>query len=190
MVCEGWQPCSVSPETAWRGQKCEIGRCHGDAARSVLAKVLGDVFAHFHAITAKCHGRTQNSQFGLMGPVLCATSAVQMVAPVWNILDTTSYSGASLAPVADIHTCCSFINSILITLLLYCAGPQHGIVCATNYSYHKFLHLLIQRDTTESLKICNELALLILTYIYWTAYTVFVVCKVALLPMSDKEIKL
>jgi hypothetical protein len=36
------------------GRKCETGRCHGEAARSVLAKVRGgNVFARFHPVTAK-----------------------------------------------------------------------------------------------------------------------------------------
>jgi hypothetical protein len=50
------------------------GRCHGEAARSVLAKVRGDVFARFHAVAAKRRGRTRNSQFDLLGPVLRATT--------------------------------------------------------------------------------------------------------------------
>jgi hypothetical protein len=41
-------------------------------ARSVLAKVRGDVFARFHAVAAKRRSRTRNSQFCLLGPVLCA----------------------------------------------------------------------------------------------------------------------
>jgi hypothetical protein len=49
-------------------------RFHGEAARSVLAKGRGDVFAHFHAVVAKCRGRTRNSQFGLLGPTVCATA--------------------------------------------------------------------------------------------------------------------
>jgi hypothetical protein len=28
-------------------------RCHGESARSVFAKVVGDVFARFHAVAAK-----------------------------------------------------------------------------------------------------------------------------------------
>ena len=39
-------------------------RCHGEAARSVLAKVRDDVFALFHAVSAKLRSRTRNSQFG------------------------------------------------------------------------------------------------------------------------------
>jgi hypothetical protein len=61
----GWQPFCFSPESAGWGRKCETGRCHGKAAGSVLAKVRGDVFAHFHAVAAKRRSRTRNSQFGL-----------------------------------------------------------------------------------------------------------------------------
>jgi hypothetical protein len=32
---------------------CETGHCHGEAVRSVLAKVRGDIFARFHAGTAE-----------------------------------------------------------------------------------------------------------------------------------------
>jgi hypothetical protein len=42
-----WQPFYISPETAGLGQKCETGRCDGEAARSVLAKVRGDVYTRF-----------------------------------------------------------------------------------------------------------------------------------------------
>jgi hypothetical protein len=50
-----------------------------------------DVFARLHAVAAKRSSRTQNSQFGLLGPVLRATTtAVWMAAPVRDILDTTS----------------------------------------------------------------------------------------------------
>jgi hypothetical protein len=67
------------------------GRCHGDAAKSVLAKVRGDVFASFHTVATKRRSRTRNSQFGQLGSVILATTtAVQMAAPVQNILDTTS----------------------------------------------------------------------------------------------------
>jgi hypothetical protein len=49
----GWQPFSISPETAVWGRKCETGRCLGERARYVLAKVRGDVFVRFHAVVAK-----------------------------------------------------------------------------------------------------------------------------------------
>ena len=42
-------------------------RRHGEAARSVLAKVGDDVFALFHAVSPKLRSRTRNSQFGLLG---------------------------------------------------------------------------------------------------------------------------
>jgi hypothetical protein len=54
--------------------------CHGEAARSLLAKVRGDVFARFHAVAAKRRSRTRNSQFGLLGPLLRAT-ATSLVQP-------------------------------------------------------------------------------------------------------------
>jgi hypothetical protein len=53
-----------------------MGRCDGEAARSFLAKVRGDVFARFHAVAAKRCSRTRNSQFGLLGPVLHATTTI------------------------------------------------------------------------------------------------------------------
>jgi hypothetical protein len=52
----------------------KTGRCHGEAARSVLAKVWGDVFARLHAVAAKRRSRTRNSQFGLLGTLLRATT--------------------------------------------------------------------------------------------------------------------
>jgi hypothetical protein len=50
------------------------GRCHGEAARSVLAKFRGEVFASFHPVAAKFRSITRNSQFVLLGPVLRATT--------------------------------------------------------------------------------------------------------------------
>jgi hypothetical protein len=76
-VGEGWQPFCISPETAGWRRKCETGRCNGEAARSVLARVRGDVLARFHAVAAERRSRTWNSHFGLLGPVLRAvTTAV------------------------------------------------------------------------------------------------------------------
>jgi hypothetical protein len=51
-----------------------MGRCHGEAAKSVLAKFRGDVFARFHAVAAKRRSRTRNSEFGLLGSMLRATT--------------------------------------------------------------------------------------------------------------------
>jgi hypothetical protein len=65
---------SISPETARWGRKCETGRCHGKAARPVLAKFRSDVFACFYAVASKRRSRNRNSQFGLLGPVLRATT--------------------------------------------------------------------------------------------------------------------
>jgi hypothetical protein len=47
---------------------------HAETARSVLAKVRGDVFARFHAFAAKRRSRTRNSQFSLLVPELIATT--------------------------------------------------------------------------------------------------------------------
>jgi hypothetical protein len=104
----GWQPFCVSPETTGGGRKCEKGRCHGEATRSVLAKVRGDVFAGFNAVAVKRRSRTRNSQFGLLRPVLRATTiAVQMTAPFRNILDSTSYAlqkhCARHCPLSEMH---------------------------------------------------------------------------------------
>jgi hypothetical protein len=51
----GWGMTAIClpPETAGWGWKCETGCCHGEAARSVLTNVQGNVFARFHAVTAK-----------------------------------------------------------------------------------------------------------------------------------------
>jgi hypothetical protein len=43
-------------------------------ARSVLAKVRGDVFARLHAVAAKRRSRTQNAQFCLFESVFRATT--------------------------------------------------------------------------------------------------------------------
>jgi hypothetical protein len=76
-VCGGWQPFILSPEIARWGRKFGTGRYHGEAARCVIDKVPGDVFARFHAIAVKCLNRARNSQFCLWGPVLrAATTAV------------------------------------------------------------------------------------------------------------------
>jgi hypothetical protein len=73
-LVSGWQPFSISPETAAWGRTCEMGRCHGEVAMSILAKVRGDVFARFHTVVAKRRSRTRNWQFGLLGPMLRATT--------------------------------------------------------------------------------------------------------------------
>jgi hypothetical protein len=57
-----------------------MGRCHDEAARSILAKVRGDVFARFQAVAAKRRRRTRNSQFGPLGTVLRATTTAVYIA--------------------------------------------------------------------------------------------------------------
>jgi hypothetical protein len=69
-----WEPFHVLPETAGWGWKCEMGHCHGETARSVLAKVQGDVFTRFHTVAAKHCSRTRNTHFGLLGLVLHTTT--------------------------------------------------------------------------------------------------------------------
>jgi hypothetical protein len=49
-----------------------MGLCHGEASRSVLAKVWNDIFARLHAVAVKLGTRTRNSQFGLLGQILYA----------------------------------------------------------------------------------------------------------------------
>jgi hypothetical protein len=44
---------SQGTKSAGWGRKCETKRCCGEAARSVLVKVRGDVFARFHTVAAK-----------------------------------------------------------------------------------------------------------------------------------------
>jgi hypothetical protein len=58
----------------WAKTEVWDGPCHGEAARSVLARDPGDVFARFLAVAAKRRSRTRNSEFGLLGPVLRATT--------------------------------------------------------------------------------------------------------------------
>jgi hypothetical protein len=69
-----WQAFFISSETAGWGRKCETWRCHDETSRSVPAKVRGDAFARSHAVAAKHRSSTRNSQFGLLGPVLRATT--------------------------------------------------------------------------------------------------------------------
>jgi hypothetical protein len=71
--------------------KCETERCHGEATRSVLAKVRGDVFAPFHSVAAKRRSWTRNSHFGCWDWCFALPQLLYWWrAPVRNILDTTS----------------------------------------------------------------------------------------------------
>jgi hypothetical protein len=112
-----------------------MGCCHGEAARSVLAKVGGDIFSCFDTVAAEHHSRTWNSQFGLLGPVLCAaTTAVLMTTPVWNILDTTSYAYRD-----TLNTVVSFLTVFLQVLMAcvlknfkFCNFPK--VWCKLNFT--------------------------------------------------------
>jgi hypothetical protein len=48
--------------------------CCDATASSFVAKVWGKVFAHFHAVAMKHHGRTQNWLLGLSWWILCEQS--------------------------------------------------------------------------------------------------------------------
>ena len=115
MVGGGWQQFCFSPETARWGWKCEMGHCRGEAARSVLAKVWGNVFARFHAVAAERRSRTWNSQFGLSGQILCAQSpwhqrklwscSWHCFSPVWPLLAlvTWGFSTGRIVALSQSH---------------------------------------------------------------------------------------
>jgi hypothetical protein len=68
------QPFCTSPKTAGLRRNCKTGLCHGEAPRSVLAKIRGEVLARFCAVAAEPRNRTRNAKFDLLGPVLRATT--------------------------------------------------------------------------------------------------------------------
>jgi hypothetical protein len=43
----------------WKG-KCEMVHCHDATASSFVAKVRGEEFTHFHAVTVKRHSSIRN----------------------------------------------------------------------------------------------------------------------------------
>jgi hypothetical protein len=57
----------------WEG-KCEAVLCRDSTASSSVAKVRGEVFAHFHAVAVKRHSSMRNWLFGLPGRILCKQS--------------------------------------------------------------------------------------------------------------------
>ena len=65
----GWQPFCFSPETAGWGWKCETGHCHDEAARSLLAKVLGDILARFHAVEPRIQSLACWDKFFVNNPL-------------------------------------------------------------------------------------------------------------------------
>jgi hypothetical protein len=50
-------------------KKDEMVRCHDATASCFVAKVLGEVFAHFYAVAVKGHSSMRNSLFGLAGRI-------------------------------------------------------------------------------------------------------------------------
>jgi hypothetical protein len=58
---------------SWWKMKCETERCNVATARSFVAKVRCEVFAHFQAFQA-FSSSMQNWLFGLLGRLLCEQS--------------------------------------------------------------------------------------------------------------------
>jgi hypothetical protein len=46
-------------------------QCHDAAASSFVAKVQGEVFAHFHLVIVKRHNSMRSSLLGLPEQILC-----------------------------------------------------------------------------------------------------------------------
>jgi hypothetical protein len=69
----GWwrQTCCFWSKNTWWKRKCEAVRCRDVTASSFVAKVLGEVFAHFHSVAVKRHSSMRNWLFGLWGRILC-----------------------------------------------------------------------------------------------------------------------
>jgi hypothetical protein len=55
----------VSAKIPWWKRKCETVCCHDATASNFVGKVRCEVFAHFHAVTVKCHSSMQNWLLGL-----------------------------------------------------------------------------------------------------------------------------
>jgi hypothetical protein len=58
--------CFLSKIPRWKS-KCETVRCCDETASSFDAKVWGEVFAHFHAVSVKCHSNMRNWLFEMPG---------------------------------------------------------------------------------------------------------------------------
>jgi hypothetical protein len=54
----------------WWKQKCEAVRCRYATARSIVAKIQGEVFTNFPAVSVKRHSNMQNWPFALPGRIL------------------------------------------------------------------------------------------------------------------------
>jgi hypothetical protein len=68
------QSLSFWSKTPWWKKKCEKVRRHDATASSFVAKVRGEVFAHFHAVAVKLHNSMRNGLFGLPRWILCEQS--------------------------------------------------------------------------------------------------------------------
>jgi hypothetical protein len=63
--------CFSVKKIQWWKRKCEMVHCHDTTASYFFAKVRGEVFAHFHAVSINRHSSMQNSLFVLSGRILC-----------------------------------------------------------------------------------------------------------------------
>jgi hypothetical protein len=61
-------------QSCWWQRKCETLRCRDATASFFVAKVWGEIFAHFHAVAVKFHSSMQNWRFGLPEAILCEQS--------------------------------------------------------------------------------------------------------------------
>jgi hypothetical protein len=59
----------------WWKRTCQTVRCRDATASSFVAKVRGEVFAHFQAVAVKRLSIMQNWLFGLPGEILCKQPA-------------------------------------------------------------------------------------------------------------------
>jgi hypothetical protein len=63
------RPCCFWSRILWLQRKCETVRCSDAAASSVIAKVRGEVFAHFQAVAVKRHSTIWNRLLFLPGGI-------------------------------------------------------------------------------------------------------------------------
>jgi hypothetical protein len=58
----------------WWKRKCGMVHCHDATVSYFVAKVWGEVFAHFYAVAVKHESSMRNWPFGLPGRILCEQS--------------------------------------------------------------------------------------------------------------------
>jgi hypothetical protein len=68
------QSCCFWSQILWWKRQCEMVRCRDATARTFVAKVRGEVFVYFHAVTVKRHSSMWNWLLGLTGQILCEQS--------------------------------------------------------------------------------------------------------------------